>query len=271
MICLAAPALSQQCPTPADAYKLDKDTVPLCLVTAKIKETLDKYNSDPTAGKTQLPTLTKAAFGFKTTRTTSGGFSLNLFIFKIGTTRQSDTSEEVTFAYEKPKSNQGTLGFHPKKTPHDFSENLLSLLKSSATQVKAAQKFGDLPLSSLTLNLSFGVTWEVSAGVTAPVVAMVTAAATFDRKMADVQTVQLTYGPRYWRQAIPQRTRHKFDTWSLPQNIPSGLCAQNCMRMVRYSLLEVSEHVQQILSVAHSSPYVFSSIFGRRTILPPAG
>ena len=203
LVCLAVPALSQQCPTPADAYKLDKDTVPLCLVTGKIKETLDKYNSDPTVGKTPLPTLTNAEFGFKTTRSTSGGFSLNLFIFKIGTTRQSDTSEEVTFAYAKPKNDQATLGFHVGKKPHDFSEDLLSLLKNSATQVKEAQAFGDLPLSSLTLSLSFGVTWDVSAGVTVPVVAMVTAGGTFDRKMADVQTVKLTYGPEISKKVHP--------------------------------------------------------------------
>lgn len=195
LLCFVTPAFSQNCPSPAEAYKLDKDTVPLCLVAAKIKETLDKYNSDPTTDKTLLPTLTKAEFGFKTTRTTNGGFSLNILIFKIGATRQSDTSEEVTFAYAKPKRDQETLGFKPPKKPYDFSATLLSLLKDSATQVKSAQAFGDLPLSSLTLNLSFGVTWDISAGVTVPVVAMVTAGATFDRKSADVQTVKLTYGP----------------------------------------------------------------------------
>jgi hypothetical protein len=50
---------------------------------------------------------------------------------------------------------------------------------------------------------SFGVTWDVSAGVTAPAVAIVTAGATFDRKMADVQTVKLTYGPEMTKAAYP--------------------------------------------------------------------
>jgi len=194
LICSSASAFPQDCPSPAAAYKEDKTVVPLCLVTATIKETLDKYNSDPVEGKTPLPTLTSAEFGFKTTRTTNGGFSLNLFIFNIGTTVQSDSSEEATFAYSKPKPGQ-TLGFHPKKEPHNFSDELLSLLKTSAKQVKSAQTFGDLPLSSLTLSLSFGVTWDVKAGVQVPIVALVTVNPSFDRKKADVQTVKLVYGP----------------------------------------------------------------------------
>ena len=179
---------AQQCPTPEQAYRSDRSVIPLCLVTAKVKETLDKYNSDPQTSA-DLPKLSRAEFGFQTTRSTVVGFSLNLLVFNIGVSRQLDTTDEVAFVYVR----SDTKGVSPHIATQDFLANLLALLQNSAKQVSAAKNFGELRFSALTLNLSFGLTWDLQAGVNAPVVALVTPGAKVDKKRADIQTVKLAF------------------------------------------------------------------------------
>ena len=44
---------------------------------------------------------------------------------------------------------------------------------------------------------------DMSVGVTVPLVVVVTAGAMFDRRMADVQTVKLVYGPELKKRNQP--------------------------------------------------------------------
>jgi hypothetical protein len=68
--------------------------------------------------------------------------------------------------------------------------------KSSALETSART-------SAFELDLCFGLMRDMSVGVTVPLVVVATAGAMFDRRMADVQTVKLAYGPELKRRNRP--------------------------------------------------------------------
>lgn len=180
------------CPEP-DMEKVKKtDPVPLCLVAQKIKKALEDYNADPEIDKTLLP-LVSAEFDFKVVRSTSAGFKINFLIFTLGTTRQVDSTDQITFSYEVPKKT--AMAFADMKKSPDFSAQLIQTIRDAAEQVKATQTVGAAKFKTLTVNLAYAVKWDFTAGLSVPI-QLVTAGASFDRNKTSTQSVKLTFGQK---------------------------------------------------------------------------
>lgn len=187
----ALPLLSQECPTPTKE-DLKKEAVPFCLVAQKIQDALDQYNQTATeepGGKANLA-LSTADFDFKVATSKNLGFSFSILVFKIGASRQVDTTEEVTYSYEVPKKQPGE--FAPKWTPQDFSKELINAIAEASRNFQAVPSIGKAVKKSLTVNLSYGVKWDFTAGVTIPI-QLVTVNPSGDRNSTQTQTVKLTF------------------------------------------------------------------------------
>jgi len=83
------------------------NTADLPTVVATVEQALKCYqqtakNPDPSQPK-GLPKLTSATMDFKTTTSTSGGFSISFFIFKIGASSEKDVTDDLSFTYSVPK------------------------------------------------------------------------------------------------------------------------------------------------------------------------
>jgi hypothetical protein len=165
-----------------------KETVELKAVISQVKAALDDYQAS-LGGADALPPLSTAEFDFKTTVATTVGGSINLFIFKIGVSRERDTVNDVTYTYSVPKPSRTER----TKPPKELKDELVETIKSAAAAIKNSGTLGKLPFSKLTVNLSYGVKWDGSAGINAPI-SLVTVGLTGDKNKNYVQSVKLTFG-----------------------------------------------------------------------------
>ena len=166
--------------------------VPLGLVAAQVVQTLDTFNAE--ADSQSLPKLSKVVFDFNATGTKNAGFSFNILIFRVGASREVDTTNEVTFTYAVPAPLAGAITPKTRPATHDFSQTLLSTLQAAAAQVKQTQTIGTARFTDLTVVLSYGVIWDMSTGGDG-MLSLVTLDGSVDRKRSDVQTLTLTFGP----------------------------------------------------------------------------
>jgi hypothetical protein len=183
-----------QTPTPAarPVAGSDSDLVPLPAVVSQVKDALAEYQHNLGGGADALPPLASAEFDFKTTTATTVGGSINLFIFKIGVSHENDAVNDVTYTYSVPKPATAT-GLLANKKPPSLKDQLAQTIQSSAAAVKATGKVGNLPFSKLTVNLQYGVKWDASAGVNAPI-QFVTIGLSGDKNKNTVQSVKLVFG-----------------------------------------------------------------------------
>jgi hypothetical protein len=183
-----------QTPTPATtpAQGSDADLVPLSAVVSQVKDALAEYQHNLGGGADALPPLASAEFDFKTTVATTVGGSINLFIFKIGASHEKDVVNDVTYTYSVPKPPTAT-GLLANKKPPSLKDELGRTIQSAAAAVKATGKVGNLPFSKLTVNLQYGVKWDVSGGVSAPI-QFVTIGLSGDKNKNTVQSVKLVFG-----------------------------------------------------------------------------
>src|SRR6266852_9795213 len=79
------------------------DTAPLNLVITQVEAALKKYQQNLGSGTDALPPLSTAEFDFKTTTGKKIGVTINLLIFKFGTSHEKDVTNEVTYTYSVPK------------------------------------------------------------------------------------------------------------------------------------------------------------------------
>jgi len=185
---------AQDCPIPTKEKTKASDPVPLCLVAAKIKLALDDYNIQAEKESKFLPPLAKAEFDFKVVRSTSGGPKISFLIFAIGTTKQVDSTDEVTFSYEVPKKPpiESEAAFADREKSPDFSKELIETLEAAAEQVAQTKNVGQAQFKTVVVNLAYAVKWDFSAGVTVPI-QLVTIGGSFDRNKTTTQSVKLTF------------------------------------------------------------------------------
>jgi Trypsin-co-occurring domain 2 len=170
----------------------DSDLVPLAAVISQVQDALSQYQRNLGTGADALPSLASAEFDFKTTVATTVGGSISLFIFKIGASREKDVVNDVTYSYAVPKP-PASMGIAAKTKIPLLKDELAATIQHAAAAVRTAGTLGSLTFSKLTINLQFGVKWDGSGGVTAPI-QLVTIGLSGDRNKNTVQSVKLVFG-----------------------------------------------------------------------------
>src|ERR1700739_2888229 len=156
LVLLPFPAFGQAA-APTDDQK------PLAEVIAQVTTALKEYQDHRgTGASNELPPLSSAEFDFKTTTATTGGFTINIFIFKFGTSHEKDVVNDVTYTYSLPQPTKSTSlqGSHP---PPSLKDQLAQTIQDAAKAVKGSATAGGLPFSKLTVNIQYGVKWDVNA------------------------------------------------------------------------------------------------------------
>jgi hypothetical protein len=183
----ALPAAADTCPAPGTTGP--KDAVPLCAVVFQVTSALTRYQSSLGSGTNALPPLSKAEFDFKTAAVTTVGAKISLFVFTIGGSHEKDVTNDITFTYALPKPKPGVVAPHTTVTLED---QLYSTIRGAAEQVQMAQKVGNVPFTSLEINLQFCVKWDGNAGVNAPI-SLITVGLNGDKSRNTTQSVKLTF------------------------------------------------------------------------------
>jgi hypothetical protein len=199
LLCLAACILPfsvfGQTPTPEIDMASAKPTPPpdavvLDRVVETVRDALDQYKSGLHEKPDALPPLTTAVFDFKVTTATTVGGSINFFIFKIGGSHENDVVNDVTYTYTIPAAVNASRT--PPKSP-ELTEELVKTIQSAAAAAKTAAALGKLKLTKIAVNIQFGVKWDASGGINAPI-SLVTVGINGDKNKNTVQSVTLTFG-----------------------------------------------------------------------------
>jgi polyisoprenoid-binding protein YceI len=74
-----------------------------------------------------------------------------------------------------------------------LTEELVKTIQSAAAAAKTAAALGKLKLTKIAVNIQFGVKWDVSGGINAPI-SLVTVGINGDKNKNTVQSVTLTFG-----------------------------------------------------------------------------
>jgi hypothetical protein len=208
--CLVKPEVGPPAPPDKKDKKKDKkkvpedNLIPLGVVVCEVENALDAYQqskevSDRTdANKDPLPPIVSADFDFKTVVDTKGTLGIGFYIFKIGGSYDKQTTNDVDFQYV-PKSL--TVGFVEAKKAVSFQEELLKTITNAAKAIKDEQAKpvpinikDPLVFKQLTINLSYGVTWDINGGISVPI-NIITLTASLDRSKNAVQSVKLVFAP----------------------------------------------------------------------------
>ena len=183
----AMPAAADTCPAPGTTGQ--KDAVPLCTVVSQVTSALTRYQSSLGSGTSALPPLSKAEFDFKTAAVTTVGAKISLFVFTIGGSHEKDVTNDITFTYALPKPKPGVVA---PRTTVTLEDQLYSTIRGAAEQVQMVQKVGNVPFTSLEINLQFCVKWDGNAGVNAPI-SLITVGLNGDKSRNTTQSVKLTF------------------------------------------------------------------------------
>ena len=183
----ALPAAADTCPALGTTGR--KDAVPLCTVVTQVTSALTRYQSSLGSGTNALPPLSKAEFDFKTAAVTTIGAKISLFVFTIGGSHEKDVTNDITFTYALPKPKPGVVA---PRTTLTLEDQLYATIRGAAEQVQMAQKVGNVPFTSLEINLQFCVKWDGNAGVNAPI-SLITVGLNGDKSRNTTQSVKLTF------------------------------------------------------------------------------
>jgi hypothetical protein len=168
------------------------DVVPLDQVIKQVQSALDEYQNNLGQGKPALPPLSSAEFDFKTTTGTTVSGGITLFIFKFGVSREKDVVNDVTYTYAPKKPSHGAE-LESNEPPPSLKDELARTIQSAAKTVANSMSAAGLPFDHLTVNLQFGVKWDVNAAGS-PQVSFVTINLGGDKNKNDVQSVKLVFG-----------------------------------------------------------------------------
>jgi hypothetical protein len=168
--------------------------VPLVQVIQKVNGAIDEYQSQRGSGaQKELPPLASAEFDFKTVTSSTVGGTLNILVLKLGTTRETDITNDVTYTYALPKPEKPAVALQSEESPPDLKDALAHAIQEAAAAVKSAATAAGLPFSKLTINIQYGVKIDGSVGAAVPV-SIVTIGPTVDANRNTVQSVKLTFG-----------------------------------------------------------------------------
>ena len=188
------PVSAQKTQTEASAESQPPNTVDLNTVIKQVKAAVDEYQKNRGSGPDALPPLSSAEFDFRTTTGTVGGLTINLFILKIGASREKDVVNDVTYTYTLPKPKQPSgVGVFRNQKPTLLTEALAQSIQNAATTLKNAGSLGELNFSKLTVTIQYGVTWDGNGGVNIPI-QLVTLGLNVDKNKNSVQSVRLVFG-----------------------------------------------------------------------------
>lgn len=168
------------------------DVAPLNLVIDQVQAALLEYQRNRGGGSDALPPISSVEFDFKTTTAMTEGITANVLIFKFGTSHENDTTNEVTYTYSLPKPAVATERTARKKPPL-LRDQLAQAVQSAALAVKTQGAVGDLKFTKLTVNLAYGVKWDISASG-AYEFSLVTVGVNGDKNKNTVQSVKLVFG-----------------------------------------------------------------------------
>ncbi len=169
-----------------------QDAAPLNLVIAQVKAALAEYQQNLGGGADALPALSSAEFDFKATTATTEGLTVNLFIFKLGGSHETDVVNDVTYTYSVPKPPT-TVPTKAKLKPPLLKDALAQTIQSAAAAIKTSGNLGKLSFSKLTVNLQYGVKWDGNIGANVPI-SFVTVGLSGDKNKNTVQSVKLVFG-----------------------------------------------------------------------------
>jgi hypothetical protein len=188
-------AAAQTRAQPTDTFPLDQviTQVNLALNDYQLAAAASEKDSSPKAQK--LPELKSADFDFKTTNDTSNGITFTFLVFTIGGTRSSENVNDVTFHYQVPGGvTIPEANVHGGKAPRLLRDDLTKTIKAAAATLEDAPDLKGLPFQQLAITISYGVKWDVKAGVNVPM--LVTSGFNFEKSRNAVQSVKLTFNEK---------------------------------------------------------------------------
>jgi hypothetical protein len=194
---LAPRAFSQTpAPPPPDTFPLDEVIAQVNLAFNDYQTFVDSPENQKVPAAKRLPHLKSAEFDFKTTIDTSVGPTFSFLVFTIGGTRSTENVNDVTFHYQVPPavSEASEASFLHGKPPRLLREDLTKTIKAAAATLQNAPEVKNLPFQQLTITISYGVKWDVKAGVTVPM--LVTTGFNFEKSRNAVQSVKLVYADK---------------------------------------------------------------------------
>jgi len=184
----------------ADQVKDQPDnTADLPSVVQTVEQALKCYQALTTTGSEAaqpkgLPKLSSAVFDFKTTTAKTVGFSISFFIFKVGASREKDATNDVSFTYSVPKNVSLPKGpGFAKPSATSFFDQLVKDLQAAANTAKMQSQALGMPLSKVQISISYGIKFDGSVSVNAPV-QLVTIGGNGDYNKNNTQSLTLTFG-----------------------------------------------------------------------------
>jgi len=140
-----------------------------------------------------LPKISSATMDFKTTTGKTVGFSLSIFVFKVGASREKDVTDDIAFTYSVPKVvAPGPKGI-TKPAPADLFAELVKEVAAAANAAQAQSTALGMPLSKVQITVSYGIKFDGNVGVSVPI-SLVTIGGNGDYNKNDTQTITLTFG-----------------------------------------------------------------------------
>jgi hypothetical protein len=187
------------CPTPpllnhnpAKSMDAPPGTADLDSVLAAVGAAIKCYQDNRGDGPDALPHLQQAQFDFKTTTGKVGGVTVSFFIFKLGTSKEVDSTNQLSFTYSRQKATNAGNALKIEKKPQFLADAVVADMQSAAAAVKLRARLNDLTFNKFTLTLQYGIVFDGNVGVNVPI-QLVTLGPTVDRKRNDVQTITLTF------------------------------------------------------------------------------
>ena len=140
-----------------------------------------------------LPKISSATMDFKTTTGKTVGFSLSIFVFKVGASREKDVTDDIAFTYSVPKVvAPGPKGI-TKPAPADLFAELVKEVAAAASAAQAQSTALGMPLSKVQITVSYGIKFDGNVGVSVPI-SLVTIGGNGDYNRNNTQTITLTFG-----------------------------------------------------------------------------
>ncbi|HUO52616.1 MAG TPA: hypothetical protein VMT93_08860 [Gemmatimonadaceae bacterium] len=178
-------------PATLTAQSPDASLAPLDSVVAQVERALLRYQATLGAGPDALPPLKSATFDFKTTAARSTGVTVNLLVFTIGASKQTDVVNDVSFTYAVPRATDADR--RKFAAAPSVEDQLYETIRGAAAAVRSgAGAVGGMPLTQFTVALQYGVQWDQSAGAH-PRLQLVTVGLKSDQGDNSVQTLRLVF------------------------------------------------------------------------------
>lgn len=189
-------------PKLAEPGTVDKDqpanTVDIAKVVQMVDQALKCYqalsgDADPTQPK-GLHKLSSAVMDFKTTTGKTVGFSLSVYVFKVGASREKDVTDELKFTYSVPKNvSLPKTNNLVKPSPTPLFEELVKEIGAASRAAQAQSAALSLPLSKVVVTVSYGIKFDGNVGINVPI-QLVTIGGNGDYNKNNTQTIELTFG-----------------------------------------------------------------------------